>query len=80
MAILKWWNGEEWLNVSYERLDRRLNLADLTDVAKARENLELVGNVDTHHHDERYYTKEELKDPSKAPDIIIQPEVIEQNP
>lgn len=81
MAILKWWNGTEWIPVSYERLDRRENLADLTDVAKARENLELVGNnVTTHYHDDRYYTKEELGDPNKAVEIIIQPESITQNP
>lgn len=79
MAILKWWNGTEWIPVSHERLDRRQNLADLTDVSKARENLELVGNnVTTHYHDDRYYTKEELADPNA--EIIIQPEAIAQNP
>ena len=33
------------------------NLSDLQDIAIARENLELVGDVTTHNHDTRYQTQ-----------------------
>jgi len=40
------------------------NLSDLQDVSQARTNLELVDEVTTHHHNTRYFTKEELLDPN----------------
>lgn len=50
-------NGE-WVNLYADEIKSRLkissNLSDLSDVSTARENLELTGDVDTHHHDSRY--------------------------
>jgi hypothetical protein len=79
-GVLKWWNGTEWRYVSDERLDRRKNLSDLTDVPKARVNIGLAGdNNTTHYHDHRYFTKTELRDPAEAKGAKIQPEAIQQN-
>ena len=48
----------KWVNLYANEIDGRLkkseNLSDLTDVALARENLELVGDIDTHNHDSIY--------------------------
>lgn len=58
MAVLKWKSAKGWLvfYASYLKncLQKSKNLGDLTDRAKARENLELVGDVTTHNHDSRY--------------------------
>lgn len=65
MADIKWRilkdKIPQWIRVSTDysnaiklRLRKDLNLADLTDKNKARENLELVGEVSSHHHDSRY--------------------------
>ena len=58
MAIAKMKIDGKWINLYANEISARLkkteNLADLSDIALARENLELVGDVDTHHHDSRY--------------------------
>lgn len=60
MAIIKWKTGDnKWFTFYVEairnRLRRDLNLSDLTDKQKARENIELNGdNNHTHFHDDRY--------------------------
>ena len=58
MAVLKWKSAKGWIvfYASYLKncLQKNQNLADLTDRAEARKNLELVGDVTTHNHDSRY--------------------------
>ena len=58
MTIAKMKLDGKWVNIYANEINARLkkleNLADLTDVALARENLELVGDIDTHNHDSRY--------------------------
>lgn len=65
MALVKWVKGKKsngeaiwegiYDNALRNRLRRDKNLADLTNKADARKNLELIGdNVETHYHDSRY--------------------------
>lgn len=60
MSVFKWKNTVgEWIRIYKDALNRRLkrnkNLADLTDKAAARENLEIYGdNVTSHLHDSTY--------------------------
>lgn len=58
MAVLKWKSAKGWIvfYASYLKncLQKNQNLADLTNRAEARKNLELVGDVTTHNHDSRY--------------------------
>lgn len=58
MAIARMKIDGKWINLYANEINSRLkiseNLSDLSDVAIARENLELVGDVNTHHHDSQY--------------------------
>ena len=59
MAVLKWKkDATTWVSLYYNafknRLRRDKNLSDLTNRPDARKNLELVGEVTDHWHDERY--------------------------
>lgn len=58
MAVLKWKSAQGWLvfyaNFLKNCLQKTKNLADLTDRAEARKNLELIGDVTTHNHDSYY--------------------------
>lgn len=58
MTMLRMKLNGEWVNLYANEIKNRLkrteNLADLDDVSAARQNLELVGDIDTHNHDSRY--------------------------
>lgn len=58
MTIVRMRLNGKWENLYANEINNRLkkteNLADIDNVAIARENLELVGDVDTHNHDSRY--------------------------
>jgi len=53
-----------------DSLKRSENLADLLDFSKALENLELVGDVTTHYHDNMYITKIIMKNDNYGTEII----------
>jgi hypothetical protein len=65
MAVIKFRdNDNKWKAVDKElimavknRLRCDKNLSDVIDRSKARENLGLIGDVTTHHHDGRYLSE-----------------------
>lgn len=66
MAVLKYKDNEGFKSLYSEAIKNRLrkdqNLADVTNVQEARENLELTGdNNHTHYHDDRYLPKIEAE-------------------
>lgn len=79
MRLLRFLKDGQWLPLYLGQLKNRLrkdlNLSDLMSVEEARKNLELVGEVETHHHDTRYkqmidQAKQEVY--KKVDDIKIQ--------
>lgn len=58
MRLFRFLKDGKWLPLYLgqirNRLRKDLNLSDVLDVAKARENLELTGEVESHYHDKRY--------------------------
>lgn len=58
MRLLRFLKDGKWLPLYLgqikNRLRKDLNLSDVMDVAEARKNLELTGDVETHNHDKRY--------------------------
>lgn len=79
MTVVRMKLNGEWVDLYAgeikNRLKRTENLADLDDVAIARENLELVGDVDTHNHDSRYLAMiENISSGQANSNLLIQQE------
>lgn len=64
MNILRFFKNKKWTPLYFSELKNRLrrdkNLSDINNIAEARQNLELTGEVDTHHHDNRYPLKDDV--------------------
>lgn len=88
MSILKWKKNNKWISIYADAIKNRLmrtaNLSDLTDKTAALNNLELTGDVETHHHDSRYLPmfeklENKVKEKFKALKFKVGGDVAESN-
>ena len=83
MNIIRFLKGKEWIPLYFKELKNRTrrdkNLSDLNDIAEARKNLGLVGEVDSHTHDDMYLRASDVSKEISATKKVLEDSIRSAN-